>query len=162
MKNVVPLVALTAMFAVWGCGRSDDRENGKHITGTREDVSPNVGVFGPNAYGKQSFILCTQFEAGIPAAYGRASYTVMGKQMAQGAVIVVLAKEGLNIQGKLFPYRTVVLIDQEGGEPIPRVASPSDEVVFACPFGTSAVDILGTSYPRGRISIPESGKLPGE
>jgi hypothetical protein len=105
-------------------------------------------------YGQESFILCTKFSNG-PVGFARGSYFVTGKQMAQGAVIVVAAKEGLEIRGKKYPYRTILLVDEKDGAPVARVATPSDQVVLR-----DAVEIFGKSYPKGRLAVPDGGMLP--
>lgn len=110
---------------------------------------------GQSAYGEESFILCTKCADGFPVGYGKGSHIVMGRQTAPGAVIVVCAKEGLNIAGREFQYRQVVLFDEKDGDSTPRVATPQDKVVI-----TEDTEIFGKTYSKGAIRIPEDGKLP--
>jgi hypothetical protein len=154
MNRIAVLLTVTGMLFVVGCGDSHNGRAKGEAGATPEQKQAGAEAPRGSVYGQESFILCTRFEDG-PIGFGRGSYTVIGKQMAQGAVIVVAAKDGLEIRGKRFPYRQVVLIDETSGSPVPRAATPSDQVVLK-----ESLDIFGKSYPNGRLRVPQDGMLP--
>jgi hypothetical protein len=154
MKSIVVCLAVLGMVLVAGCGDSQTGRSKEKAEATPHQKQSGAQAIRVPVYGEESFILCTQFADG-PVGYLGGSYLVMGKQMAQGAVIVVAAKDGLEIRGTRFPYRQVVLIDEKEGSPVPRVAAPSDQVVL-----NQSAQIFGKPYPKGRVTIPQDGMLP--
>lgn len=154
MNKMVALLAVPGMLFVSGCGDSQNGRAKDEAAATQEQKQPGAEALRSSVHGRESFIICWKFHDG-PVGYQSGSYTVMGKQMAQGAVIVVAAQEGLQICGTEFPYRQVVLIDEKGGAPVPRAATPADQVVL-----DESVEIFGKSYPKGRLIVPQDGMLP--
>ena len=71
-----------------------------------------------------------------------------------GAVLIIAEKNGLELGGTRYDFRSVVVVEGTEQKPVFRVARSTDKIVLG-----STVTVFGQPYAAGPFAVPATGRL---